>query len=62
MCKRIAIALLAAIALATLACGVAEGPREKLKHSAFVFNEGLRWGRIPLERVQFLPETLCGLS
>jgi hypothetical protein len=34
-----------AAALFVVACGVAEGPREKLKHTAFVFNEGLRWGR-----------------
>jgi len=40
-------ALLAALAAlgCVVACGVAEGPREKLKHTAFQFNEGLRWGR-----------------
>ncbi|MFO8073785.1 MAG: hypothetical protein R6V85_18135 [Polyangia bacterium] len=27
-----------------VACG-AEGPRAKLKHAAFLFNDGLRWGR-----------------
>jgi hypothetical protein len=57
MSKRIAIALLAAIALATLACGVAEGPREKLKHSAFSFNEGLRWGRYNEVLPRVDPET-----
>jgi len=45
MSTRIAVAVLVAIASAALACGVAEGPREKFKHSAFNFNEGLRWGR-----------------
>ena len=57
MSQRIAIALLAAIALATLACGVAEGPREKLKHSAFSFNEGLRWGRYNEVLPRVDPET-----
>jgi hypothetical protein len=33
------------VLLGGVACGVAEGPREKLKHTAFMFNEGLRWGR-----------------
>lgn len=37
--------LLVVAALGPVACGVAEGPREKLKHTAFQFNEGLRWGR-----------------
>ncbi len=44
MKTRIFLLVCAAWFLAT-ACGVAEGPREKLKHSAFLFNEGLRWGR-----------------
>jgi hypothetical protein len=39
------LAPFAAAMMLAVACGVAEGPREKLRHSAFVFNEGLRWGR-----------------
>lgn len=31
--------------LLCMGCGIAEGPREKLKQSSFAFNEGLRWGR-----------------
>jgi hypothetical protein len=37
--------LLALSAWAGIGCGLAEGPREKLQHTAFAFNEGLRWGR-----------------
>jgi hypothetical protein len=44
MCRRAAVLPIIA-ALLVAACGVAEGPREKLKHTAFMFNEGLRWGR-----------------
>jgi len=43
MYTRIAIAALAIIG--SISCGIAEGPREKLRHSAFLFNEGLRWNR-----------------
>ena len=42
--RAVAAAFLAIAALAA-ACGMAEGPREKLQHTAFAFNEGLRWGR-----------------
>lgn len=36
----------AALAAAALSgCGLAEGPREKLQHTAFTFNEGIRWSR-----------------
>jgi len=38
-------ALVGAVLFFAVACGVAEGPRDKLKHSAFLFNEGLRWNR-----------------
>ena len=34
-----------AVAAWAVGCGMAEGPREKLQHTAFAFNEGLRWGR-----------------
>lgn len=43
--RRGILLLLFAALLSATACGVAEGPREKLNHSAFLFNEGLRWGR-----------------
>jgi hypothetical protein len=42
MTRRAALGLLALLLLA--ACG-AEGPQDKLRHSAFLFNDGLRWGR-----------------
>jgi len=41
----------AAIAAALVAgavawgCGIAQGPRDTLRETAFSFNEGLRWGR-----------------
>jgi hypothetical protein len=41
-------AVLVAVALGAAAlsgCGLAEGPREKLQHTAFTFNEGIRWNR-----------------
>ncbi len=44
MTKRLALFVFAALIFAT-SCGIAEGPREKLKHTVFLFNEGLRWGR-----------------
>jgi hypothetical protein len=44
MINRLTLCLLVTLLLAA-SCGVAEGPREKLKHTAFLFNEGLRWGR-----------------
>ncbi|HUT77869.1 MAG TPA: hypothetical protein VM285_09300 [Polyangia bacterium] len=50
----------AAIVLLTLllasACG-AEGPRDKLRHAAFLFNDGLRWGRYQEVFSRLDPET-----
>jgi hypothetical protein len=43
--SRIAIAAIALVGAFAAGCGMAEGPREKLQHTAFNFNEGLRWGR-----------------
>ena len=43
--SRTAIAAALAVGALALGCGMAEGPREKLQHTAFNFNEGLRWGR-----------------
>lgn len=40
-----AIAFVLAAGALVWGCGMAEGPREKLQHTAFAFNEGLRWGR-----------------
>ena len=37
--------LVFAMAFTAASCGLAEGPRQKLKHTAMNFNEGLRWGR-----------------
>ena len=37
--------LVFAMAFTAASCGLAEGPRQKLKHTALKFNEGLRWGR-----------------
>lgn len=42
MTRRAAFGLLALLLCA--ACG-AEGPKDKLRHAAFLFNDGLRWGR-----------------
>lgn len=44
MHTRRAFGSLIVTALLVAACG-AEGPRDKLRHAAFSFNEGLRWGR-----------------
>lgn len=43
--SRTAIAAALVVGALALGCGMAEGPREKLQHTAFAFNEGLRWGR-----------------
>jgi hypothetical protein len=42
---RVAVAAALVAGAAAVGCGMAEGPREKLQHTAFSFNEGLRWGR-----------------
>jgi len=41
----LAVAMVLAAGALAWGCGIAEGPREKLQHTAFAFNEGLRWGR-----------------
>lgn len=43
MKSKIILCLLAA--MFSLGCAIVEGPKEKLSKSAFMFNEGLRWGR-----------------
>jgi len=43
--SRTAIAAIVVGGALAAGCGMAEGPREKLQHTAFNFNEGLRWGR-----------------
>ena len=44
MTKQI-VRLIFAMVFTAASCGLAEGPRQKLKHTALNFNEGLRWGR-----------------
>jgi hypothetical protein len=43
--SRTAIATALVVGALAWGCGIAEGPREKLQHTAFAFNEGLRWSR-----------------
>ena len=39
------VLLVCVIGMGMTACGIAEGPRQKLTMATYHFNEGLRWGR-----------------
>jgi hypothetical protein len=55
MRRRPTLEVLLAAALLSAACG-AEGPQDKLRHSAFLFNDGLRWGRYQEVLPRIAPE------
>lgn len=57
MTKRIGW-LIFALAFTSTSCGLAEGPRQKLKYTAVNFNEGLRWGRYSEVYLRVDPEAL----
>jgi hypothetical protein len=62
--RRSTTAIAAALAACALlsACGMAEGPREKLQRTAFAFNEGLRWGRDAEVLPRVDPAALAGFQ
>jgi len=45
MNKYVLFSAFISLSLFLSACGIAEGPQQKLTVSVFNFNEGLRWGR-----------------